>query len=58
MSNGVLWLSLLTAQTMVLVDGLTFSENFGIFAVLTILGTIFFAIRMKRTEGLSITACK
>jgi hypothetical protein len=57
-ANFTLWLTLLIVQTSILVDGLGLAVNFGIFAIATILGTIRFAIYMKRTDGLSIAECK
>ena len=57
-ANFFLWLALLIVQTLILLDGLALAVNFGIFAILTILGTIRFAVQMKRTEGLSPAECK
>ena len=57
-ANASLWLSLLIVQTVILIDGLGIAPNFGFFAVLTIFGTIRYAVQMKRTEGLSPAECK
>lgn len=57
-ANATLWLSLLLVQTLIVVDGAPIAVNFGVCAIITIIGTIYIAILMRKTEGLTLAQCK